>query len=386
MWAFGCVLYEMLSGRKAFQGETLSDTLSMTLTAEPDWSALPSSTPAGAVHLIRRCLEKDAPRRLRGLGDIDLALDAPVSAARRRTSPWIAGAAVALIAVGAAAAFAVNALRSGPTPPAASPVHFEIPVSIQPGESGTFAISPDSKRLVFIGTAADGVMRMWERSLNSIEMRPISGTEGQVSANSSIFWSPDNQTIGFYADGAVKKISRDGGVPQVVCRVPSLAIGGTWNDRGDIVVGTPAGLLRCPADGSTPSPLTDTSGNNGTLAYVSNETGVNEIFARRISADLTTGVRTAGPAIPISPHGGQAPRWRADGQELFYLSSSGQIMAAPVSPTTIGEPRALFQAQGALSSWDVSRDGERFLLAVPARTSQPAPFSVVLNWQSTLPR
>ena len=100
VWAFGCVLYEMLSGRKAFQGETLSDTLSMTLTAEPDWSALPSSTPAGAVHLIRRCLEKDARRRLRGLGDIDLALDAPVSAARRTTSPWIAGAAVALIAVG----------------------------------------------------------------------------------------------------------------------------------------------------------------------------------------------------------------------------------------------------------------------------------------------
>ena len=158
----------------------------------------------------------------------------------------------------------MNALRSGPTPPAASPVHFEIPVSIQPGESATFAISPDSKRLVFIGTGADGVMRMWERSLNSIETRPISGTEGQVAANSSVFWSPDNQTIGFYADGAVKKISRDGGVPQVVCRVPSIAVGGTWNDRGDIVVGTPAGLLRCPADGSTPSPLTDTSGKNGT--------------------------------------------------------------------------------------------------------------------------
>ena len=264
VWAFGCVLYEMLSGRKAFQGETLSDTLSMTLTAEPDWSALPRSTPPGAVHLIRRCLEKDARRRLRGLGDIDLALDAPMPAARRTTSAWIAVAAVALIAAGAAATLAVSALRSDATPPAASPMHFEIPVSIQPGESGTFAISPDSKRLVFIGTGADGVMRMWERSLNSIEMRPISGTEGQISANSSVFWSPDNQTIGFYADGAVKKISRAGGVPQVVCRVPSLAIGGTWNDRGDIVVGTPVGLLRCPADGSTPSPLTDTSGNNGT--------------------------------------------------------------------------------------------------------------------------
>ena len=249
VWAFGCLLYEMLSGRKAFQGETLSDTLSMTLTAEPDWSALPSSTPPGAVHLIRRCLEKDARRRLRGLGDIDLALDAPMPASRRTTSPWIAVAAGALLAAGAGATLAVNAFRNDATPPAPAPVHLEnARISIQSGESGAFAVSRDSKRLVFIGTGADGVFRMWERSLNSIEMRPISGTEGQISANSSVFWSPDNQTIGFYADGAVKKISRAGGVPQVVCRVPSLAIGGTWNDRGDIVVGTPVGLLRCPAE------------------------------------------------------------------------------------------------------------------------------------------
>ena len=688
VWAFGCVLYEMLSGRKAFQGETLSDTLSKTLTAEPDWSALPSSTPPGAVHLIRRCLEKEAPRRLRGLGDIDLALDTPMPAASRPASAWIAFAAIALIAAGAAATLAVNAFRGAAPPPAAASVHFEIPISIQSGESGAFALSRDSKRLVFIGTGADGVLRMWERSLNSIETRPISGTEGQVAANSSIYWSPDNQTIGFYADGAVKKISRDGGAPQVVCRVPSVAIGGTWNDRGDIVVGTPSGLLRCPAEGGTPSPLTDTSASNGAtvdffptflpdgqhllflrvsradasrnglyvadlavtpaqqtssrvletgfgaeyvpgpgdrgtilfarsggiwaipfladrlaiageaieitpsvgtfrdsasfqanqrtlvyraavpdyqltwrsrngdtlgvagepgqylgmalspdetmaavarenrlnrsdldlwlvdlrrnittrfttdsmpesiptwsadsqsliygvgrvghdglsivrkrldggtlevllegsqsgelrvnpvlstisasgdgrflivsvdtrttqrsdlwslplqgpgkpaalvahefdqmqasvsrkgdwLAYVSNETGANEVFARRITTDVTSGLRMVGPATLISPHGGQAPRWRADGRELFYLSSTGQIMAAPVSSTTIGAPQALFQTHGALPSWDVSRDGERFLLAVPARTSPPAPFSVVLNWQSTLPR
>ena len=106
-------------------------------------------------------------------------------------------------------------------------------------------------------------MRMWERSLNSIETRPISGTEGQVAANSSMFWSPDNQSIGFYADGAVKRISRDGGAPQVVCRVPNIAVGGTVALCGDIVVGTPSGLLRCRADGGAPSPLTDTSGLSG---------------------------------------------------------------------------------------------------------------------------
>ena len=133
--------------------------------------------------------------------------------ARRTTSSWVAGAAVPLIAVGAAAAFAVNALRSWPDAASASPVHFEIPVSIQPRESVRSHISPDSKRLVFIGTGADGVCACGsDPSTRSRRGRSAEPKE-RWRPNSSIFWSPDSQTIGFYADGAVRKISRRGRAP-----------------------------------------------------------------------------------------------------------------------------------------------------------------------------
>jgi Tol biopolymer transport system component len=257
VWGFGCVLYELLTGRAPFRGSTWSDTVSLTLTAEPDWSALPRSLPPGALLLLKRCLHKDAKERLRGLGDIELALDAapqPQTAASRSAVAWWAAAAL-LLAIGAA----VMAWRFGAAdvaPEAA--VRFEIPLVIRPAESGQFAVSPDGRHLVMIGTGADGKFGLWNRAFDSLETRPISGTEGDVAANTTLFWSPDSRFIGFYSDGAVKKIDRDGGAPQVVCRLAGTAIGGTWNQSGDIVVGstTAAGLMRCPASGGEPTPVT----------------------------------------------------------------------------------------------------------------------------------
>jgi len=272
IWAFGCVVFEMLSGRVAFAGATASDSIAAILGAEPDWSALPPDTPAGVTRLLRRCLEKDARRRLRDLGDVDLALDfspsvgpdATKNAGRRL--PW----AIAALAVAAAIGLAVAFARSAPPPERAAPVRFEIDPGVRLADSGGFAISPDGRQLVFAGVGGDGKLRLWLRSFDSLESRPLQGTEaefGQVIP--AIFWSPDSRMIGFVGGGVVKTIERSGGVPQIVCKTPGIAVGGTWNRRGVILVGNTAGaVLQCPASGGTAAPVTAVDAGDKGLGHL----------------------------------------------------------------------------------------------------------------------
>ena len=266
VWAFGCVLYEMLAGRAAFRGDTWSDSVARTLTTDPDWKALPPHTPPGIVRMLQRCLDKDPKQRLRGLGGIELAFEdvnLSSNATARGRWPFIASFAVTALAVVAAGA-SWMARRPSPSSSEASPIRFEVSPVNRTAESGSFGLSPDGRRLVFIGTGADGRFRMWERSLDSLEARPINGSEGEVSANSTLFWSPDGYSIGFYSDGAVKRIAREGGVAEIVCKVTGVAVGGTWSPAGDIVVGnTAGGLVRCPAGGGEAMAVTDggTSGD-----------------------------------------------------------------------------------------------------------------------------
>src|SRR5688572_5462725 len=259
VWAFGCVLYEMLTGRAVFRGETWSDSVARTLTGEPDWKALPPQTPPGIIRVLQRCLDKDPKQRLRGLGGIELALEdvnLSSNAAARGRWPIIASVAVMALAVVAAGALWM-ARRPSPSASEAAPIRFEVPTPSRNAESGSFGLSPDGRRIVFIGTGVDGRFRMWERSLDSLDTRPISGSEGEVAANSTLFWSPDGNSIGFYSDGAVKRISRDGGVAEIVCKVGAVAVGGTWSPAGHIVVGnTGGGLVRCPADGGEATTVT----------------------------------------------------------------------------------------------------------------------------------
>jgi Tol biopolymer transport system component len=265
IWAFGCLLYEMLTGVAPFRGPTWSDSIARTLTEDPDWARLESAAPSHIVQIVRRCLQKEPGQRLRGLGAIDVALDGPAAATtirRPRSSTVAAGMAAAAIAL---ALIAVAwSYRSAAPVVDERVVRFEIPATIRVAESGSLALSPDGRRLAFVGTGADGVFRMWERSLDSQETRPISGTEGEIAANSTIFWSPDSRSIGFYADGAVRRIGREGGQSRIVCRVAGVAVGGTWNTRDEIVVGnTSGGLKRCPASGGEPVSVTRDDGQIG---------------------------------------------------------------------------------------------------------------------------
>jgi serine/threonine protein kinase len=682
IWAFGCVLYEMLTGDVAFGAATSSDTIARILGAEPDWQAVPPTTAPGVTRLIKRCLEKDPKRRLRDLGDIDLALEAASErpSSKAPTSRVLIGIAAGLLMAIAGAALAVGFLR--PDAPAPEPsTRFEVPASIG---SGSFALSPDGRRFAYLGTSADGILRLWQRSLDDIETRPLIGSENEVGNNSTLWWSPDSRFIGFYGDGKIKKVDSAGGTPQVICNVPAVAVGGSWSQHGTIVVGhVGGGLLRCPAAGGAAAQVTTTEssdpteihllpsflpdgkrllylrasrnnpartgvyladlerasdqqsqervlatnfgaefvagadgidrvlfmrdsvlwaapfdvrqgavtgepvqvaapvgsyrdaglfhGSRGTLiyrqgvadlqltwldrqgkqtgvvgepgqyaglalspngkhaavvrdnrlnrtdsdvwlvdlqrdlttrlttdplpesvpawlddqtviyftgqrtgnvwahpvsgaarsalstqnasqsirinpvlttlsatsnaqfvlfaaegladtrsdtwivpvhgggpavpllqqrfdevqasmspdgrwiAYVSNESGANEVFVRPATTDPSSGLPRLGPASVVSKGGGLAPRWRRDGKELFFLTAAGGVMAAAVTPTGTLASTQLFEAPGAATHWGVSADGQRFLMAMPVRQGAPA-YTVVVNWQSALAR
>jgi Tol biopolymer transport system component len=271
IWAFGCVLFEMLTGRAAFDASTASDSIARILNGEPDWPSLPSSTPPRMVRLLRRCLQRDPRQRLRDLGDFDLALEhEPGTHEQRhaRRGTIIAGV-VAGTALGAAATLLLGG-GGGRSAVPVSPVTFEVPLPFTSSDVNTFSVSPDGRQLVFTGNGPDGARRLWLRSLDALETRPISGSEGQVALNTPApFWSPDSRQIAFYADGAVKKMDVVGGDPSVVCEVSGIAVGGAWSALGTIVVGNASGgLFRCPAAGGRAEPVTVSGASDRSVAHL----------------------------------------------------------------------------------------------------------------------
>ena len=197
IWAFGCVLYEMLSGQRAFAGATISDTIAAILQRDVDWSALPADTPPGVLRLTKRCLEKDPQRRLRDLGDADFALDQPTEIiGYPRWMLW-AVTATAAIAVAMVAFLALERSRE-PEPAPAALLRFQIPAPVGVAEPGNLSISPDGRHLVFVGTDAKGIPRLRIRDLDALETRSLKGTEAEVvNFTPPMIWSPDSRFIAF---------------------------------------------------------------------------------------------------------------------------------------------------------------------------------------------
>jgi len=258
IWAFGCVLFEMLTARSPFARATMPDTMAAVLEREPDWAAVPGSTPEPVIRALRACLEKDPRRRLRDLGDWDLTIEpaASVPSPRGRLQ-WIPWAVALACCIGTGAWLLLSNNREEPTP--APLIRFDVPAAVELSESGQFSVSPNGRHLVFAGVGDDRMIRLWIRSFDAPEVRPLIGTEAEVAqVIPPVFWSPDSQFIAFYADGKIMKVSRVGGtVPEVVCQVPSTAVGGSWNTRGDILAGNAdGGLTRCSAAGGPSSTIT----------------------------------------------------------------------------------------------------------------------------------
>jgi Tol biopolymer transport system component len=254
IWAFGCVLYEMLSGRPPFTGETVSETLADVMKSEPPWKALPASVPANLSTVIRRCLVKDPRQRIRDIGDVRLALEGAFETAAPQTTPssakggrlvWMTSlAAVAVLGMIALAIPALRHLRETP-PPAAPETRVEIvtPATTDPTSS---ALSPDGRQIVFVASG-DGASRLWLRSLATTTAQPLAGTEGARYP----FWAPDSRSIGFFAASALKRLDLGGGAPQTLAPV-STGRGGTWNADGVIVfapIGNGSPLMRVSATG-----------------------------------------------------------------------------------------------------------------------------------------
>jgi eukaryotic-like serine/threonine-protein kinase len=258
IFAFGCVLYEMLAGIPQFEGDTVSDILAGVLKSDPDWSRLPADTPPHVRRLLDRCLRKDRRRRLQTFVDVrneiqDAVMEpgektpevVPRAPARRAWIPW----AAALGALALAAALAVPYFR-----PPSVPQELRLDVTtLSTDDTTAFAMSPDGRYLAFVGDG-NGAQQLWLRSMDSLNARVVPGTEGA----SNPFWSPNSKSIGFSANGKLMRVDIGAGQPQLLAAAGGLR-GSTWGDAG-VIVYTPsnsAPLYRIPeSPGGTPVPVT----------------------------------------------------------------------------------------------------------------------------------
>jgi eukaryotic-like serine/threonine-protein kinase len=236
IFAFGCVLYEMLAGRKAFEGATAMTAIAAIMSTEPPPIASLQSMPH-IDHLLRRCLEKDRDRRWQSIGDVNgelrWAMEHPtptaplVPATRPRGRAWIVALVVASILAWLALGVTWRAMRRATRPNDMPP--FRLELTTPPTDDPTMALTADGKQIAFIANQ-NRVPMLWVRPLDGNESRALPGTENA----SNPFWSPDGRSIGFFADSKVKRIDVDGGRPLVVADAAN-GRGGTWNSDGVIL-------------------------------------------------------------------------------------------------------------------------------------------------------
>jgi serine/threonine protein kinase len=254
IWAFGVVFYELLTGKRLFQGEDVTDILASVVKEQPDLSEVPPNVQ----RLLKSCLEKDPKNRLRDIADGWRLLDeptvtsasvpaAPVTSRVARILAWIATALVLIALVPA------NLIHWREQPLNPEPVRFQI----APPEKNSFgsflALSPDGRKVAFSAVGENGANRLWVRSLDTLEARNLA----DVGTGAFLFWSPDSRYIAFQADGKLKKVEASGGPPQNLCDSPSgQIVGGGWNAQGTILVGGASGLWKVPEAGGSPSQVT----------------------------------------------------------------------------------------------------------------------------------
>jgi serine/threonine-protein kinase len=335
IWAFGCVLYELLTGKQAFQGNTVSDILAAVLKDEPDYSNLPAHLRT----VIEKCLRKDPRKRWRDIGDVRLALDEPAAVELAPTRPrWWAIPWVISTLLAVALGFALIFLAARPIE---RPV-MRLAVDLGPDAElrttfTTFALSPDGKRLVFGTKSGNGAVHLAVRQIDQGNAVALPGTEGARDP----FFSPDGEWIGFSADGKLKKVSVTGGVPGVLCDAPNFR-GASWSESGYIVaaLNTQGGLVRIPEAGGTPQPVTELSKEPHEISHrwpqmLPKEEAVlftssvvpNFREATIVAQSLKTGERK------ILWKGGTFGRYVSSGHLLFF--HEGTLLAARMDPISL---------------------------------------------------
>ena len=333
IWAFGCVLYEMVTGREAFAGETTSDILACVIRAEPDWSSIPTLVPPRIRELLRGCLQKDPKQRLRDIGDARITIGEALSGTPqeaevlqaatvhlpvwRRLLPWAAGILLAVLA-----SAVVWELR--PRGPVGQIVHFSFTppeghsLVAQPSGYTSLAISPDGTNIAF---------RVWHGGTSQLYLRRMDQSEATllkgIEHGDEPFFSPDGQWVGFFSEGKLKKISVLGGTPVTLCDAPD-GRGGAWTPDDTIIFApsTVSGLMRVSATGGTPQLFTRLDSSKGETTHRWPQVlpgGKAVVYASGVefnSATIAVASLKSGAAKTLAIQGGY-PRYLTGGYLVF---------------------------------------------------------------------
>jgi len=268
IWSFAVILYEMLTGSQLFKGETVSDTIASVLTWEPDFDKVPIKVRP----LLKRCLTKDPKLRLRDIGDAMSLLEftpeieSPIQPTKSNRLAW--GVAILAVLI-ASVSFIFYFL--GKSESESELWHFRVdyPEKVLPGFETAFYLSPDGRKLAFIGTSSDNKNNIWIHSFESSEVKILPGVELESNV-STMIWSPDSLFIAFYSDGKLKKVNVDNGIVETLCELSGFIIGGTWSQNGVILFGDHSGsraIMSVPATGDTPMLVASPKQENEEIEY-----------------------------------------------------------------------------------------------------------------------
>jgi serine/threonine-protein kinase len=401
VWAFGVVFFEMLAGRRAFEGDDVSDVLASVLKMEPDWSALPADLPGPVRRLLRRCLEKDPKKRLRDVGEGMLQLEeglasgstssimvpaagdaatmpahAPPKPLWRRAIPIVATAALTTVAL-----ITMNAWTTvPPEPPALVRFVHEPPEGNPIGLSTNYrelAISPDGRTIVYAALDSTGRMDLWTRRLDQVEAAPVRGGE----TGSNPFVSPDNQWIGFVdpSDGlTVKKVPILGGPSVPIARLSGGMAGAAWTRDGSIIFGVRSQSLQIVKEsGGEPVPLTTLDSDAGDVEHLwpAEVPGTSIILfvtghgtSPALGGQLAAFDRASGRLVRFRLTGVQ-PKYVKTGH-IVYASGDGSLRAVAFNPRTMevsANPVPVLEGLGikvtGAANYDVADDGRLAYLA-----------------------
>lgn len=396
IWAFGVVLYEMLTGQRGYEAEDVSDTLAAVLTRDVNWKALPTDVPPRLLALLRDCLVRDPKQRLRDIGDARRVLDQiiagvpdPAAAtgsahsqtrpSRARALPW----GVAAVALAGAAAVTWVHFRETPSTP--HTVRFQVSAP-EKYPIGVFALSPDGRYLAFatVGSFAGvqgGTSKLWLRPIDSLDVRAVPGTEGTGALPGQLFWSPDSEFMGFITlDGKLKKVSVHGGPPQTLASdlTPSTRAGWGWD--GIILTSLGAPIRRVPDIGGALVDVTKAvdrqsrlqpqflpDGRHFLYFVIGESAEANGIYVTSLEDDAQ-----AKRLLPDTTVAKYVPSGGRSGYLLFVRETA--LMAQPFDADTVTKTGQMFRAAESVGRFSVSQDG-----ALAYMAGRP-PVSQELRW------
>jgi serine/threonine-protein kinase len=362
IWAFGVVLYEMLTGRRAFEGEEISDVLAAVLRQDLDWTALPASTPLRLRRVLERCLDRDPKTRLRDIGEARVeiakieagapesgisstAAAAPPAVATRRVAPFVIATAVVAIAATFGLTRWVTPTATTTTSGAVAHVSVALPDGDELGSTNLLplALSDDGARVAYVGLH-DGKTQIYVRTLSESAPKALDGTEGGESP----FFSPDGQWVAFFAGSKLRKIAVGGAALQTLADAPNQR-GGAWGGDGHIYFAPTniGGIWRVPEGGGTATEVTRKDPANGEISHrwphvvTGTSTLLFAMWTGPGNDESNVAMQTIGAAEHhVLVKGGDAPHYAATPGVLLYFHL-GELFAVPWRPSQTDLGRAV---------------------------------------------